>query len=67
MKDVNRMQWRAYSINLSLVEHARDALDRSVSQRTHPLRTAQELKIALRADWGYNPPKIPRNFSRQHE
>lgn len=50
-ENIERMEWPAYSPDLNPIEHAWDALGRRVSQRNHPPRTIQELKIALREEW----------------
>ena len=49
-EDINCMQWHVYSMDRNPINHVCDALCRFVSQTTRPLRTVQELKIALRED-----------------
>ena len=52
-----RMDWPARSADLNPIEHARDTLQSAISAKPVQLRTLQELKNALVAEWRL----IPQN------
>ena len=56
-EDNNCMQWFAFPLDLNYVEHVCITLCKCVSQIIFPPRTLQELKTALREDWGNIPPQ----------
>ncbi|GFV90073.1 DDE_3 domain-containing protein [Trichonephila clavipes] len=57
-KNILHIQWPTYSPDLNSIEHAWDALERRVAQRTIPPRTVQELKTALKEKWDNIPQGI---------
>ncbi|GFW73330.1 transposable element Tcb2 transposase [Trichonephila clavipes] len=57
-EDITRMDWPAYSPNLSPIERVWDALGRRIAARLHHLDNTQELKQMLIEEWALLPPEM---------
>ena len=59
-EDINYMIWLAYFLDINFIQNICNALCRSVSQITRPLRTVQDLNIVLSRVWDYAPLRTSR-------
>ncbi|GFW07091.1 transposable element Tcb2 transposase [Trichonephila clavipes] len=50
-EDITRIDWPAYSPDLNLIEHVRDALGRRITARLHHPENTQQLKQMLIEEW----------------
>ncbi|GFX66814.1 transposable element Tcb2 transposase [Trichonephila clavipes] len=57
-EDITRMDWPAYSPDLSHIEHAWDALGRHIAARLHHPENTQQLKQMLIEEWALLPQEM---------
>ncbi|GFT31993.1 transposable element Tc3 transposase [Trichonephila clavipes] len=53
-ENITRMDWPAYFLDLSPIEHMWDSLGRRIAARLHHPENTQQLKQMLIEEWGHS-------------